>query len=58
MITTVVFGVIAYNDNTCEKGVLIKQYFLVLEQTRKVPKKHHVLIIFNPQAIVLRVPNL
>ena len=29
-----------------------------LEQTRKVPEKHHVLIIFNPQAIMLRVPNL
>ena len=29
-----------------------------LEQTRIVPEKHHVLIIFNPQAIVLRVPNL
>ena len=29
-----------------------------LEQTRKVPKKPHVLIIFNPQASVLRVPHL
>ena len=29
-----------------------------LEQNKKVPEKHHVLIIFNPQAIVLRVPNL
>ena len=29
-----------------------------LEQIRKVPEKHHVLIIFNTQAIMLEVPNL
>ena len=29
-----------------------------VEQTRKVPEKHHMLIIFNPQATVLRVSNL
>ena len=26
-----------------------------LEQTRRVPEKHHVLITFNPQAVVFRV---
>ena len=29
-----------------------------LELTRKVPEKHHVLIIFNPQAIMHTVSNL
>ena len=29
-----------------------------LEQTRKVPERHPVLIIFNPQAVVLRRPDL
>ena len=30
-----------------------------LEQSWQVPEKHHVLImIFNPQAVVLRIPNL
>ena len=29
-----------------------------LEQTRRVPEKRHVLIIFYPQAIMFRVPNL
>ena len=29
-----------------------------LEQTRKIPEKHQVLIIFTPQAVVLRVPHL
>ena len=30
----------------------------ILEQTRKVPEKHLILIIFNLQAFVLRVFNL
>lgn len=29
-----------------------------LEQTRKIPEKHYVLILFNPQAVVLRGPHL
>lgn len=41
----VVVWVIAWNDQR-------------LEQTRKVPEKHHMLIILNPQATALRVPDL
>ena len=29
-----------------------------MERTRNAPEKHHVLIIFHPQAMVLKVPNL
>ena len=46
-----VFWVIAQNNSNCGKdhGSEIR--------TRKVPEKHHVLIIFNLQAIMLRVPD-
>ena len=54
MFMMVVFWVIASNNSTCKKGILIRD-----ENTRgSFLKKHCVLIIFNPQAIVLRVPHL
>ena len=54
MIIIVAFWVIAYNKSTCEKGILKRD-----QQSRKVPEKHHVLMImFNPQAVMLRMPHL
>ena len=54
VIIKVVFQVIAQNNSICNKGHIDQR----LEQTRNVPEKHHVLIIFNPKAFMLRVPNL
>ena len=54
MILLVVFWVIAENNSTCEKDILIRDW----SKLGKFLKKHHVLIIFNPQAVMLRVPNL
>jgi len=53
MFPMVVFWVIASNNSTCEKGTLIRDE----NKLGKFLRKHHVVIIFHPQAIVLKVPN-
>ena len=56
MTMMVVLGVTAQNNCSYKNRIISIQQ--KLEQTKKSPEKHHMLIIFNPQAIVLRVPHL